>query len=434
MMRLSCLAVVYLAVGVVYGGTARVLDGEKWAEIEVRTVSDMDVPEGNSVIRLSRYGGWTDRKVEARGFFYTKKVGGRWWLVDPDGCLFISIGLCSVNQSGVDEAMLDEKFGSGEQWAVATGRMLKHYGFNTLGCWSDWQVFRSTSQPMVYTPRWNFMLTYKNQRDARNGERGYPNECMPVFDVEFERFCDEHAGQLAATRDDPWLLGHFSDNELPFRPDALANYLSLPKQDTGYKAARRWWDDRRRTLGKREIDRADQEAFMEYLSRRYYSIVSSAIKKYDANHLYMGSRIHGRTISPPVFKGARGCVDVMTVNYYHRWSAEQGRLKEWVRCAGVPYIVSEWYAQSVERPDAGVSGAGFCVKSDRDRGLFYQNLTLGLIENGGCVGWHWFKYGGDGPGFHKGVVDRGYDPHTEMLDVMGEVNSRVYRLAEYFRR
>ena len=305
-------------------------------------------------------------------------------------------------------------------------------GYNTLGCWSDWRSFRTAPQRMPYTPRWNFLSTYKNQRQKSNGGRGYPEQCMPVFDPQFAEFCDAHARQLAKMKDDPWLLGHFSDNELPFRPDALTNYLKLPKTDTGRRAAQKWWHSRRG--GRDRITDADQEAFLEYLARLYYSTVSAAIKKYDPNHLYLGSRVHGRTIRAPVFRGAKGFVDVLSVNYYHRWSVEQERLNGWVESCGVPVIISEWYAQSLARPDTPATGAGFRVRTDTDRGLFYQNFTLGLLKNPGCVGWHWFKYGGDGAGFHKGIVSRAYQPHTDLLSLMAELNGQVYPLADFFMR
>ena len=32
-----------------------------------------------------------------------------------------------------------------------------------------------------------------------------------------------------ATKDDPYLLGHFSDNELPWKLGALKSYLALPE-------------------------------------------------------------------------------------------------------------------------------------------------------------------------------------------------------------
>lgn len=422
----------FASVRAAHGETAKLLKGGKWRDEPVTSLGDLKGFAPADGVRLNRYGGWAGRKAKATGFFRTERAAGRWWLIDPEGCFFISVGLCSVNHSAVDQTKLQARFGDEAGWADRTGKLLRGSGFNTLGCWSDWRSFRPTPQRMPYTPRWNFMATYKNRREKSSGERGFPELCMPVFDPQFGKFCDAHARRLASTRDDAWLLGHFSDNELPFRPDALTNYLKLPKTDAGHQAARKWWNNRR---GQREqITRADQEAFLEHLARRYYSTVAAAIKKYDPNHLYLGSRVHGRTIRPAVFRGAKGFVDVMSVNYYHRWSAEQERLNGWVASSGVPFIISEWYAQSLARPDTPATGAGFRVSTDTDRGLFYQNLTLGLLRNRGCVGWHWFKYGGDGEGFHKGIVSRAYEPHTDLLKLMAELNGQVYPLAEHFMR
>lgn len=37
-----------------------------------------------------KYGGWKDKKLDASGFFRTHNDGKRWWLVDPDGYVFVS--------------------------------------------------------------------------------------------------------------------------------------------------------------------------------------------------------------------------------------------------------------------------------------------------------------------------------------------------------
>ncbi len=408
---------------------AQVLDRGTWQVRSTRTVGELKgfLSAGN--VNLSQYGGLSEQQVTATGFFRTELIEGRWWLVDPEGHPFISVGLCSVNHSGVDESLVPSKFGDQTGWAKATSKLLKSHRFNTLGCWSDWRSFRPTAARMPYTPRWNFMSTYKNRRPAKNGPRGFPHETMPVFDADFETFCEEHAGQLSVLKDDPWLLGHFSDNELPFRPDPLTNFFALPENDVGYRFARDWLNKRLKDEGRSEgeITSDDQAAFALLVAQRYYSIVAKAIRKYDPNHLYLGSRIHGRCLHETTFRGAAP-VDVISVNYYHRWSAKYDRITNWLKWSGRPVLISEWYAQSLASADTEASGAGFRVRSDRDRGLFYQNMTLGLLEHPECVGWHWFKYGGDGEGFHKGIVDRQYNPHTDMLELMGEVNRQVYRL------
>ncbi|MDO9633893.1 MAG: hypothetical protein Q7J05_02460, partial [Paludibacter sp.] len=34
---------------------------------------------------FNRYGSDSRIKTDATGFFYTKKIDGRWWIIDPDG-------------------------------------------------------------------------------------------------------------------------------------------------------------------------------------------------------------------------------------------------------------------------------------------------------------------------------------------------------------
>jgi hypothetical protein len=41
---------------------------------------------------LDRFGGWTDKRFEATGFFRVEK-DERWWLVTPDGNAFLSFGI-----------------------------------------------------------------------------------------------------------------------------------------------------------------------------------------------------------------------------------------------------------------------------------------------------------------------------------------------------
>jgi hypothetical protein len=51
-----------------------------------------------------------------------------------------------------------------------------------------------------------------------------------------------------------------------------------------------------------------------------------------------------------------------------------------------------------------------------------------MLGNPNCVGWHWFKYGGDGDDQSRGFVDTSFEPHKEMTDLMRVVNTDVYSL------
>jgi hypothetical protein len=91
---------------------------------------------------------------------------------------------------------------------------------------------------------------------------------------------------------------------------------------------------------------------------------------------------------------------------------------------------------------ANTTGAGWVVKTQADRGKFYQNFTLGLLESGGCVGWHGFKYRDNHPASktadpspldsNKDIVTLRLEPHAPLLSAMPELHRQVCSLAAYF--
>jgi len=377
-------------------------------------------------------------KLKATGFFRTETVFGRWMLVDPDGHPFISMGVNSVNPDARhNRASFAKTFKGEAQWAGQTSAMMRRTGLNTLGCWSQWETFRRLERPWVYTRRWNFMSSYGSKRGrthSRPGNTGYAGGVIYVFDPEFETFSDSHAKQLAETKDDPYLLGHFSDNEMPLRKEMLDLYLKMPADDPGRLAAAKWLKARGRSDEK--FGDAEREVFLEVVAARYFRIVSRAIKKYDLNHLYLGSRFHGGArYLRPVYKGAAPYVDVVSVNYYSRWTPERERMDQWVAWSGRPLLVTEWYVKGVDSGMKNTSGAGWVVKTQADRGRFYQHFALGLLEHPGYVGWHWHRYQDnsdrrEGGSSNKGLVDLKYQPHGPLRDAMEEFNAQVYPLIQ----
>jgi len=398
--------------------------------------------------RLGKFGGWTGERHKATGFFRAEKLGGRWWLIDPEGYRFLHIAVNSVRpgSSPRNRRAFPAKFGSAEKWRDATVAMLRDLGFNGTGSWSDDALIRRAKRPLAYTPNWKFMSTYGRKRGGTYrlpGHTGYPGGCIFAFDPEFEKFAHQHARKLAATKDDPWLLGHFSDNELPFPRDSLDRYLRLGPDDPGRRAAEAW-------LAKRGLDRGKltakaRDEWRGYVAERYFSIVARAIRRHDPNHLYLGSRFHGsEKRCREVFAAAGRHLDVVSVNVYGVWTPSAEMLRRWAAWAGRPILVTEWYAKGADTGMPNLSGAGWTVPTQRDRGWFYQNFTLALLESKVCVGWHWFKYMDNDPedtradpsnrDSNKGIVTAAYEPHVPLMDAMRELNRAAYPLTAYFDR
>jgi len=421
-----------------------------WKDYETRTLKDLpQAVQSASEMRYSQYGGLKSRKLKATGFIYPKEIDGRWWLVDPEGYLLLHRGIAAVSQLRTDGAREAGRkmFGGDAQWAAATTQMMRENGFNGLGAWSSTDELRKVDPPMVYMRIWNFMSSYGAKRGGiyqKPGQMGYPNDCIFVFDPAFEEFCDQHARKLAAQKDDPWLLGHFSDNELPLWRTALRGYLKFPASDPGHQAALKWLRERHgENASVASITEQDERDFLQFVVDRYFRIVSAAIKKYDPSHLFLGSRINGWALNyPEVFRAARPYLDVVAVNYYWAWTPEPELVSMWNRESGRPIIITEWYAKGMDSGMPNHSGAGWIVKTQEDRGRFYQNFTLGLLESKVCVGWDWFKYIDNDPeakgvdpsnvDSNKGIVSNRYQPYQPLLDAMREINQRVYILAEVF--
>jgi hypothetical protein len=290
------------------------------------------------------------------------------------------------------------------------------------------------------------MSSYGKRRGGtfqQPGHTGYPNDCIFVFDHAFEKFCDEHARRLAKDKDDPFLLGHFSDNEMPFKREALKNYLALPASDAGHIAAQQFLVNRHgdsATL--KDITPQDEQDFLGVVVARYFEIVTRAIKRHDPNHLFLGARFHGSDLRfPEIFKACGPHVDVVSVNWYRAWTPEREKLDMWTRESGKPIIITEWYAKGVDSGMANTGGAGWLVKTQHERGLFYENFTLALLEAPSCVGWHWFRYSDNDPAdktvdpsnrdSNKGIVNNRYEPYQALLDSMKRVNERTYGLVDY---
>jgi hypothetical protein len=422
--------------------------GKTWQPMNVRSLADLpplptDPPGG-------RFGGIGPADAgRATGFFHTARIGDRWWLIDPEGRRFIHQGITSVRTipTAAANAALMQRFGAPDAWAGKTAAFLHEHGFNGLGGWSDDATLQPARSRLVYTKLWNFMSAYGKQRGGtyqKPGHTGYPGDCPFIFDPGFPAFCAEHARQLAATKDDPWLLGHFTDNELPWTEKLLDRYLALPATDPGRLAADRWLRQRHGPeASAASITGQDRQDFVAHAADTYFAAVSQAIRQHDPNHLILGARFHSPAFKlTGLFQAAGRHLDVISVNYYHAWTPDQKVLNSWATAAGKPILITEWYAKGADSGLANTSGAGWLVKTQRDRGLFYQNFTLGLLESRACVGWHWFKYADNDPAdpkadpsnrdSNKGVVSNRYVPYQPLLDAMKELNQRTFSLIDHF--
>jgi len=423
----------------------------EWKKYLTRTIETLAGFKKSKQVKLDKYGGRLDKRSTATGFFRAEKIDGRWWIVNPDGYLMVNIGLNTVATAASDSSrqLMNKTFSSKETWARKTKSLMDDLGFNALGAWSDnnsfLQLKDQSKKPFSYTIIKGFMSEYGKKRGGTYqlpGHTGYPDNTIFVFDPEFEIFCDEYAKSLAANKNDKSLFGYFSDNEMPFQRLSLDRYLA--KKDTtdhGHVAAKKWLQSK--GLAVKDITDKERNEFLGVMAERYYSIVSKAIKKYDPNHLYLGSRFHSYEKKvKEVFEAAGKYIDVIAVNYYREWTPLQEDVMNWEAWSGRPFIITEWYTKGEDSGMPNYSGAGWIVRTQADRGKFYQNFALALLESKNCVGFHWFKYQDNDPSnrkadpsntdANKGIVTLGYHVYDGLTKKMKELNRNVYSLIDFF--
>lgn len=421
-----------------------------WKSFETRLVANIKnfKPEP---IELNKYGSAKNIRSNSSGFFRTEKINDRWWIIDPEGFAGLNIALNSVNKGKSERNLtaFTNKFSNDLDWIQKTKEQIQNIGFNGTGSWSTHDAVikanAKSEKPLSYTINWNFMSSYGKKRGGTYsvpGHTGYPGNVIFVFDPDFEKFCDEHAKQLAVYKDDPNLFGYFSDNEMPFSLKNLEGYLNLKdKTDPGFIAAKEWLD--KKNIAQDQITDKEREEFLALVADRYFSIVSKAIKKYDPNHIYLGSRLYSGEKNIKQFMQTTGkYVDIISINYYGVWTPSIDNMKKWEQWARKPFIITEYYVKGIDSGLPNISGAGWLVKTQEDRGKFYQNYCLALLESKNCVGWHWFKYQDNDPTDHKaeasnqdankGIIDNDYNLYTPLTDKMQELNYNYLQLINYF--
>ncbi len=402
-------------------------------------------------IKTDKYGGRMDKSTKATGFYYTKKIDGRWWTIDPEGHYFIhnALNAVSMGTSDRNKAAFATEFGSETKWITKTQQMMIDNGFNGAGAWSNAKAITKSplqaTKPLAYTINLDFMSAYGDKRGGTfqvPGHKGYPNDVIFVFDPAFEEFCDQHAKKLVENKNDANLFGYFSDNEMPLGIKNLDGYLTLKNQeDPGYLAAKKWIDAK--GIKANQLTDANRLEFLSVVADRYLSIVSKAIKKYDPNHMYLGCRYHGKQgFIEELWRAAGKYIDAISMNYYNAWTPDQTLMAKWANWSGKPFIITEWYVKADDSDLGNTAGAGWVVKTQTERGMFYQNFTLGLIESKNCVGWHWFKYMDNDPlqkgaepsntNANKGIVNYNYQQYKPLVDKMKELNHQMYQLTDFF--
>lgn len=439
---------------------------------ETRTINGMNRYTQGSEPSRTAWGGRTDRQPTAtagkEGFFRTGTLGGRMYLIDPDGGAVILHGVQHVRQgeSSAQQAAFASRFGNAAAWSKETGSLLADNHINYVSYGSKrTEAFPSDvranlltpkSQKVAYAETLYLLRTFMWDMTETLGyafDDDKYNRLVLLFEPTFAGYIDALVQEKAALfAGDKHFIGYYLDNELPFASYQnqyelqgvdLKHFLALPDR---YRAAREYAERFMQDKGiasVSDIDAQAEEDFRAQVADYYYSLTTETVRRHDAEHLILGSRLHDWSkYNEGVVRACARYCDVVSVNYYARWQPEDSflaDLKAW--CGERPFLVSEFYTKAADalyagEPYANTEGGGWLVRSQKNRGEFYQNFCLRLLEAKNCVGWVHFEYNDSfsstSGASNRGMVSLEYEPYTDFLSYVRQLNLAVYSLADYY--
>jgi hypothetical protein len=396
---------------------------------------------GKGDFAYCRYGGYEGSKAKATGFFRVEKIEGKWWFVDPDGHLFLSMGSDSIGDSAPTSTQGREqlfaalppadlsggraggrggssfytwnmvrRFGAdwSAKWVDLTVRRMFAWGFNTVGNWSDPRLGNAHRVPYVVTLRgWGI----------ETGPMGVPD----VYAPEYAQTIDRAAAQQCESRkDDPYVLGYFLGNEPPWPGrETVAVDAILVGADSPLKAAAKAF------LADGDSP-ARRKAFLYQAYQKFVEAATAAIRKHDPNHLSLGLRF-GSSAPPEIVRLSK-VFDVYSLNNY-AYKVNQTEIDKVRGLIDKPMLIGEFHFGT---PGRGMTPGLKQTSSQEERGVAYRYYVENALADPSIVGAHWFEWidepstgRSDGENYNIGLVDVTDRPYTELLDAAKATHRRL---------
>lgn len=392
--------------------------------------------------------------AEASGFYRVEQRNGVWWFVAPDGRPFFSNGVNVIATGATRENYRAENpeyaafrhYPTTGAWVEATLARLRAWNFNTIGAWSSAELRQKSGPHGAAAMPYTVVLDLGRRSHAPWSDL-FSREVALQFDQEARR-------KIGHLKDDPNLLGYFTDNELGWWDDTLLSFfLEQPRSNATRRVLMRLMREHYRndfarlrrdfdTGGARSFAALDAHApltlrpggrgqelvdkFAYLLAERYYQLTHDAIRRYDPNHLILGDRFIGWYV-PAVARAAGKYVDVISTNYAADWPDGNNShffLDTLHKLTRKPIIVTEYYMCAMENRSGNQnSSANFpVVQTQRERAESFRTNLTALAAVPYVVGAHWFQYydeptrgrATDGENYNMGLVDINDQPYEEL--------------------
>ena len=416
-----------------------------WRAEEAETVT-------TDAFNYSKFGGYRQKQVKATGFFRTEKIDGRWWLVDPEGYLFLSVGIDCVNYGGggnvrdydkrqnmykeMPSDEIQEILSGRSQRAAAQGAPRRY----NLGMWNQYrrygENFREKAREMVIKrmDKWglNTIANWSSQEISGMNRKafilqlsglGMKRELMGLCDIYRPDYIQELEKNISASvrrnLGNPWLIGYFIANEPAWlNEEARLCQIILDGPERPIQKELKAY------LAKNGDTKETRRAFIVNSFDVFLHDVNRILKKYDPDHLNMGIRFGDPDgVGEDVLKACATAFDVFSFNCYME-APLQSMMDRAMRIMDLPMIIGEYHFGTV---DHGLAQSLWQVEDQQQRGVAYRYYTENAYAHPALVGTGYFQWcdqdmtgRGDGENYNCGLIDVTDRPYKEQVEAMME--------------
>ena len=422
---------------------------------------------------LDQYGGWTGIQGERTGFFHLEEINGRNWFVTPEGNVFFPVSMSHM-LSGETYTAATNLFGDDkEAWIRDSLEKARAMGYNAalggatspernLNGFVDVELAESIFQEEKF-PYAAGVILMKHPWEFVEGET------LPdIFDPSYRQLIESRAEAVCPkVKDDPLMIGYYYGFGAFNRSEQWVNHhLSLPPGSAGRNAlvdllADRYAGDVQRfnsvygtsikaiedlkvteeliylagferanypavgkSLDPTQVE--DYQAILSHMAVTLYKIAHAAIRRWDTNHLILGSFIKEWALTGESWKAAAPYVDMIAPQHVNPDIAINGLAD----AAGLPLIVSDEETGLHYPGNKGILYRG--VVSHDARGEIYRANLMRHYKDPQVVGVTYCvcMYDQDGESLKKnkqgGYFDMAGRPRQNLIDMVTRINQEVY--------
>ena len=429
-----------------------------------------------SAAELDKYGGTTAIRGEATGFFHIEEIDGRHWFITPDGNAFFAVALSHMLSGESDVACQNVYGGDADAWLKGSFEKARKMGFNcALGSATSPErnlngfvdvpkaekLFREANFPFAVG-----VILIKHPWEFVDGET------LPdIFHPDYEQLIRSRAAQVCPRyKDDPLCMGYYYGFGAFNQSDQWVNHhFSLPPGSPGrevlsdllikrydndvdkfnavygtslkdmselkssfeltYEKAyeRRNYPRVGESLDKQKL--ADFEAIVSHMCVSLYRLGHESIRRWDENHLILGSFIKEWALSIDSWKEVAPYVDMIAPQHVNEYIS----VNEIADATKLPIILSDEYFGFHSPGNTGSLHAG--LVSHDARGEVYHANLMRHFKDPQVIGVTYcacmYDQGGNtlAKNNQNGFYSLDGKPREKLIEVVTELNKSIYEHA-----